>query len=142
MTGEAGPLAVIERLRDAINAHDLDALVGCFAEDYDSEQPAHPGRTFRGNEQVRENWGQMLGGVPDMCAEILGAAVDGDTVWAEWSWTGTRADGEPFAMTGVTVLGVREGRLGWARLYMEPVEEASPDVGTAIRRDLLEREQD
>lgn len=141
MPTETGPVAVVERLRDAINAHDLDALVDCFADDYDSEQPAHPGRTFQGNEQVRENWGQMLGGVPDMRAEILGSAVEGDTVWAEWSWAGTRADGAPFAMAGATVMGVANGRVSWARLYMEPVESASPDVGTAIRRDLLEREQ-
>jgi ketosteroid isomerase-like protein len=82
----------------------------------------------------------MLGGVPDMRAEILDSVVSGDTVWAEWSWTGTRTDGAAFAMTGVSVIGVRDGRVAWARLYMEPVEEESPDVGTAIRRDLLDSE--
>jgi ketosteroid isomerase-like protein len=141
MPNEAGPVAVVERLRDAINAHDLEALVDCFADDYDSEQPAHPERAFRGNEQVRTNWAQMLGGVPDLRAEILSSAVDGDAVWAEWSWRGTRADGVPLDMRGVTVTGVVDSRVSWARLYMEPVERAGPDVGTAIRRDLLEREQ-
>ena len=135
-------IAVVERLRDAINRHDLDALVDCFSDDYASEQPAHPGRAFSGNQQVRANWGQMFGGVPDLRAELLRAAVDGDTVWAEWLWRGTRADGVPLNMIGVTILGVADGRLAWARLYMEPLEEAGPDVETAIRRDLLEREPD
>jgi hypothetical protein len=28
-----GPAAVVERLLQAINAHDLDAMVACFADD-------------------------------------------------------------------------------------------------------------
>src|SRR6476469_2856510 len=31
---------LVARLRAALNAHDLDAFVACFAEDYDSVQPA------------------------------------------------------------------------------------------------------
>jgi hypothetical protein len=39
---EAGLVA--ERLAAAMNAHDLDAFVGCFQEGYESDQPAHPYR--------------------------------------------------------------------------------------------------
>jgi ketosteroid isomerase-like protein len=52
--------AVSERLVQAMNAHDLDAQVACFREDYRSEQPAHPARTFTGREQVRQNWSKLL----------------------------------------------------------------------------------
>ena len=45
---------VAERLDAAMNAHDVDAFVALFADDYDSVQPAHPDRAFRGREQVRE----------------------------------------------------------------------------------------
>jgi hypothetical protein len=38
--------AVIERLCEAINQHDPDAMVECFDPDYRSEQPAHPNRGF------------------------------------------------------------------------------------------------
>ena len=47
---------VMNRLLAALNAHDLDAFVACFAVDYRSEQPAHPSRAFEGNDKVRENW--------------------------------------------------------------------------------------
>jgi ketosteroid isomerase-like protein len=57
--------AVVRRLQAATNAHDLDALVACFAPDYLSEIPAHPARSFRGSEQVRRNWTQILAGVPE-----------------------------------------------------------------------------
>jgi len=49
-------LEVVNRLLAATNAHDVDALVGCFAPDYVNETPAHPLRGFHGHEQVRSNW--------------------------------------------------------------------------------------
>jgi ketosteroid isomerase-like protein len=119
------PLSVLDRLRDAINAHDLEALAACFAPDYDSEFPAHPGRVFRGQGQMRANWAQIFGGVPDIAATLVRGTAEGETVWAEWDWRGTRADGGAFAMRGVTIQGVRDGRIAWVRLYMEPVEAGS-----------------
>jgi ketosteroid isomerase-like protein len=118
------PLAVLDRLREAQNRHDLEAFVACFAPDYRSEQPAHPARAFRGREQVRANWAEVFRGVPDFRADVVAAAAAGDTAWTEWRWTGTHADGSPFDWRGVTRFGVRGGLLVWGRLYMEPVEDA------------------
>lgn len=47
---------LLQRLTDAQNAHDVDLVAACFADDYRSEQPVHPGREFSGREQVPENW--------------------------------------------------------------------------------------
>jgi SnoaL-like domain len=47
---------VLQRMSDAINAHDVDALVSCFANDYKGELPLHPESAFTGLAQVRENW--------------------------------------------------------------------------------------
>jgi hypothetical protein len=47
-------VSVAERLNVAMNAHDIEAFVACFAEDYESERPAHPDRAFRGREKMRE----------------------------------------------------------------------------------------
>ena len=33
---------VLDRMLVALNAHDLDGFVALFAEEYRSEQPAHP----------------------------------------------------------------------------------------------------
>jgi len=49
------PTTILQRLLAAMNAHDLDAMVSCFADDYVNETPIHPLRGFRGNEQVRKN---------------------------------------------------------------------------------------
>ncbi len=48
-------------------------------------------------------------------------------------WTGTYRDGSPFLMRGVTVLGVRDDVIAWARLYMEPVEAGGGDIDAAVQ---------
>ena len=127
-------LSVVTRLRDAMNEHDLEALVDVFDPDFVSETPAHPQRTFRGADQVRRNWEQIFAGVPDLKAELLDAVVEGDTVWSEWDWHGTRRDGAPHRMRGVTIQRVRDARAVSVRFYMEPVDEGGPAAGEAVRR--------
>jgi ketosteroid isomerase-like protein len=124
---------VVERLNAAMNAHDIDAFVACFEEDYESEQPVHPDRAFRGRDQVRENWSAIFDGVPDFKSELLGAGATGDTEWSEWRWRGTQSDGTRLDMAGVIVGGVRDGRLRWARLYVEPVEQGGAGIDAAVR---------
>jgi ketosteroid isomerase-like protein len=129
---EREPLSVVHRLRAATNAHDLDALVACFSSDYLSEIPLHPSRTFRGSEQVRRNWGKILAGVPDLHTELIRAAVDGNVVWSEWEWTGTRRDGASHLMRGTTICGVEDERIAWARFYMEPVLDDGVRIDAAV----------
>ena len=128
------PAAVVERLLEAVNAHDLEAMVACFAEDYVNVTPAHPRRGFGGRQQVRRNWTQLFAGVPDLAAELPGIAVDGDRVWSEWDISGTRRDGAPFAMRGVVIFGVTDDVIASARFYLEPVEETSGDVDAHTAR--------
>jgi ketosteroid isomerase-like protein len=131
---QAGPAETVRRLVEAVNAHDLEAMVGCFAEDYVNVTPAHPQRGFGGRQQVRRNWAQLFAGVPDLSAELPGMAVDGDRVWTEWDISGTRRDGAAFAMRGVVIFGVTGDVIASARFYLEPVEETSGDVDAHTAR--------
>ena len=125
---------MMNRLLGAMNAHDLDAFVACFAPDYRSEQPAHPDRAFQGSDQVRENWASVFAGVPDFEADLLLSAATGDGVEVgEWRWRGAHTDGSPFAMQGVTVMGIAGERISWARLYMEVVEQDGADIDQMVR---------
>jgi hypothetical protein len=139
LTGETGSMpdadaaAVAGALLEAINAHDIDAFVSLFAADYDSRQPAHPDRAFQGREQVRANWSAIFEGVPDFRAELVASAVGAGTAWTEWRWRGTQGDGSRLEMAGVIVMGVRNGRIAWARLYVEPVERDGGDIRAAVR---------
>ncbi len=124
---------VLGRLLDATNAHDLDAIVACFAPGYHNETPAHPLRGFTGRDQVRRNWEQILGFVPDIHATVLRSAVQNDLVWSEWEQRGTRRDGTPHLMRGVIIFGVECNAIAWARFYLEPVQEGGGDVDHAVR---------
>lgn len=130
---------MIDRLVRAINDHDLDAMVACFDESYVNETPAHPYRGFRGNEQVRLNWTQILAAVPDLRAQLLRTAVEGDTVWTEWAMSGTRQDGAAFSMAGVVILGIADATIISARFYLEPVEQTDGDVNKAVKQLLSEK---
>jgi hypothetical protein len=126
-------MSMTTRLRDAMNEHDIDAFVDCFHEDYRSEQPIHPGRGFGGRTQVRANWTAIFAGVPDFTAEVVGSCLSGSTEWSEWRWTGTREDGSALHMVGVTVFGIRDDRIAWGRLYVEPVQGAAETIDEAVR---------
>jgi hypothetical protein len=127
------PNEVLERLHNAMNQHDLDAFVACFDADYKSDQPAHPNRGFASRDQVRKNWATMFEGIPDFHAELLSQAEHGDVAWAEWRWRGTRQDRPPLDVRGVTLFGVRDGRIVWGRLYMEETEAAGADIDETMR---------
>ena len=129
--GAAGVLARLER---ATNAHDVNAVVACFAPDYRNDTPAHPGRSFTGREQVRRNWEQIFAAIPDLTAKVLRSAVNGGEAWSEWEHRGTRRDGSAHLMRGVVIFGVRGGLLAWARFYVEPVVDGRENVDAAVRR--------
>jgi hypothetical protein len=130
----ASPQEVLERLHRAMNRHDLAGFLACFGPDYRSEQPAHPNRGFSGREQVARNWAALFSGIPDFHAELVAAAADADTVWAEWRWSGTRAGEPPLDMRGVTLFGLADGLIAWARLYMEEVDTTGEGIDETVRR--------
>jgi ketosteroid isomerase-like protein len=137
-----GAETVTERLQRAMNAHDLEAHLSCFHEDYRSEQPVHPARTFTGRDQVRDNWSKLYASIPDFRADVLRLAVAGDTEWAEWRWAGTKEDGTPLDECGVTIVGIRDGRIAWGRLYLEETEQEGADIDETVRKMAGRRDTD
>ena len=124
----------IERLHNAMNKRDLEAFVACFDPNYRSEQPAHPNRGFGGREQVEKNWSALFEGILDFHADLIATATEGDTLWCEWHWTGTRANEGPLDMRGVTLFEIKDDQIVSGRLYMEEVEEAGAEIDETVRR--------
>lgn len=122
----------LQRLVTATTAHDLDGLVGCFADDYRLVMPNHPSRSFTGPDQVRRNWEQFFTLIPDIRAVLKDAVPGrGDEWWTEWEMSGTRLDGTRHLFRGVMVMtvGPHEDDLVRAnRFYMEPGDDdGSPE---------------
>lgn len=123
----------IQRLLAAFNDHDLEAATALFHESYNSVQPAHPARAFVGRAQMHANWAAMFAGIPDFHAEVLRSVDDGNTTWSEWSWAGTRTDGQPFDMRGVTIFEIEDGLITGGTLYMEELERQDVGIAEAVQ---------
>ena len=128
---EATAEGMLSRLVQAINDHDLDTLVDCFAPDYRHEIPAHPARGFVGRDGERRIWEQIFQLVPDIHGRVPYHLVDGETVWTEWEMSGTGRNGDQHREAGVIVFGVADGRATWSRFYLELVENGGGPGGPA-----------
>ncbi|HWL99442.1 MAG TPA: nuclear transport factor 2 family protein [Nocardioidaceae bacterium] len=99
----AADAEVLKRLVAAFNAHDLDAIMGFFADDCVLETPrgAHPwGTRFEGPAAVREGLAQRFAGLPDVhYGEDEHWVCDGHGV-SRWLLTGTTNDGEQVRVRG------------------------------------------
>ncbi|MFF2246621.1 nuclear transport factor 2 family protein [Arthrobacter sp. NPDC058130] len=125
---------VIQRLLAAVNDHDLEAAAALFHESYKSVQPAHPGRAFVGRAQMHANWAAMFAGIPDFHAEVLRSVDDANTTWSEWTWAGTRTDGQPFDMRGVTIFEIEDGLIAGGSLYMEELEGEAVGIAETVEK--------
>lgn len=138
MPNSPGLPPTLQRLVTATNAHDLDGLVACFADDYRLVMPNHPSRSFTGPGQVRRNWEQFFALIPDIRATLRDAVPGrGDEWWTEWEMSGTRLDGGRHLLHGVMIMtvGPHEGDLVRAnRFYVEPTDDlgAQGGIDTAI----------
>jgi len=55
------------------------------------------------------------------------------TTWAEWHWTGTRGDGEPFEVRGISLFEVQEDQIVAGRLYLEDVDRDDAGIEEAVK---------
>jgi ketosteroid isomerase-like protein len=124
----------LDRLCAATNAHDIDAVVSMFHEDYVSTMPVHPSRSFRGSEQVRRNWTAIFASVPDIQVEVLQSVQDHDRIWSEWEMRGTRTDGAEHLMRGVMIFTVVDDSATALRFYVEPVDREQLDTDESVRQ--------
>ena len=84
--------AVVERLFDAFNRHDIDALAALYAADArivspDHEQPLH------GPEGARAIYAPLFAQFPDIRDEVAGMVVQGDEVAVQFVSRGCDRDG-------------------------------------------------
>jgi ketosteroid isomerase-like protein len=110
-------------MRAALDAHDLEAFVEFFRDDYIGERPRHPGAKISSRTDVRTNWAEVISDVPDLRVEVPAAVQDGDRIWSEWRAYGTARSGAMLELRGVIIFGIEGDKVAWSRMYMEPVEQ-------------------
>ena len=55
-------------------------------------------------------------------------------MFIEIHWTGTKADGTPFEVRGVIVMGIHADRIAWGRLYTDEVQREGPEIDAVVGR--------
>lgn len=106
MSDERSKLNVLERMLDGFNRHDLDAIMGLFADDCVFESPRGPepwGRRFEGKREVAEGLGARFSGIPDVSYEGHGDFVSGERGVSEWTLRGTTVDGQRLEVRGCDI---------------------------------------
>ena len=124
---------LVEQMRAALDAHDVDAFVDFFHEDYSGERPRHPGSRKIDREEVRGNWEEMIRDVPDLRVEIPAALQEGGTIWSEWRVYGTARSGAMLELRGVIIFGVQAGRVAWSRTIWSPLNTRESRFPTSSR---------
>jgi steroid delta-isomerase-like uncharacterized protein len=81
-------IELVERLTDAWNGHDPDAIADCYARDAVSRDVTLT-EALHGRTAVRNAAAMYLRAFPDIQFEIRRIACDGDVVCEEWRATGT-----------------------------------------------------
>jgi ketosteroid isomerase-like protein len=125
MATDTVTVETLQRLVDAFNAHDLDAVMGFFTDDCVLEMPRGPdpwGRRFQGREAVRVGLVSRFAGLPDVHYGDDRHWVSGNRGCSEWLLTGTTTQGERIEVRGCDLFEFRGGKIARKDSYWKLVE--------------------
>ena len=105
-------IAVVNRLNEAINRHDIEALMAVFSADcvFENTAPPPDGGRFEGHEAVRGFWQRWFAWNPGARFETEEMFAADDRCVVRWIYRKTR-NGKPWHLRGVDLFRVRDGRV-------------------------------
>ena len=113
-TDEQTILAALDGLAAGFNAHDIEAIMGFFAEDCSLDLPRGPdphGSRYVGREEVRRGIMTRFETTPDVHYGDVENFAAGDTGMSRWLLTGTTAGGENLNVRGCDFYTFRDGKV-------------------------------
>jgi ketosteroid isomerase-like protein len=109
-------LGMIDRFTDAINAHDIDALMTFFTEDAIFESTLPPdGQRYEGREAVRGAMTELIDSNPKARFDVEEQFTDGSER-AVVRWRYDWGDGH---VRGVDIIRVRDGKIAETLAYVK-----------------------
>lgn len=99
---------------DAFNRHDLDAIMGYFADDcvfYMPRGSTPRGNRYAGKAEVRAGLATRFAGLPDVHYGDERHWACGDFAVSEWTLTGTTPSGHRVEVRGVDLLEFAQGKI-------------------------------
>ena len=119
---------VLQAVVDAFNDHDLDRIMGFFADGCVLEMPKGPssfGSQYVGTQSVRQGLAGRFSGLPDVHYGNPSHFVDGNTGISKWTLTGTTPGGVRIEVNGCDFYTFRDGKITKKDSYWKIVEARS-----------------
>jgi ketosteroid isomerase-like protein len=117
----AATLTTIRAFNDALNRHDVDAVMALMTEDcvFENTWPAPDGERYEGQEAVRGFWERLIADSPAAHFEVEDLFAAGDRATQCWRYTWVDAQGVAGHIRGVDVFRVREGKVAEKLAYVK-----------------------
>jgi ketosteroid isomerase-like protein len=114
-------IAAVTRFNDALNRHDVDAVMAAMTDDcvFENTYPPPDGERYEGQEAVRAFWEEMLRASPSAHFATEEIFAVGDRCVVRWRYSYDGADGHAQHIRGVDVLRVRDGRVAEKLAYVK-----------------------
>ncbi len=131
-TGERITVAYVDRIVDAFNRHDVDAIIDFFAEDGEwflARGPEPHGRRLKGKAQIRDLLAKRYEHMPDMRWTNGKSWVSGNVAMSTWTVQGTASDGEAINYWGIDYWEFdRNGKIVKKDTYWKQYQATDPDL--------------
>ncbi len=114
-------IAAVNRFNDALNGHDVDAVMAAMTEDcvFENTWPPPDGERFEGRAAVRSFWETMLRNSPDAQFEAEEIIAADDRCVVRWRYTYTDADGGNHHLRGMDLFRIRDGLVAEKLAYVK-----------------------
>jgi ketosteroid isomerase-like protein len=108
-----GTLEVIHRFNDALNRHDVDAVMAAMTEDcvFENTSPAPDGERYEGQAAVRGFWERFFAASPQAVFEFEESFASEDRAVVHWTYRWVEQNGTPGHIRGVDVFRLRDGKV-------------------------------
>lgn len=114
ITDEQRVLAALDGLAAGFNSHDIDAIMGFFAEDCSLDLPRGPephGSRYVGRDEVRRGIMTRFETTPDVHYGEVENFASGSTGMSKWLLTGTTQQGEKVSVRGCDFYTFQDGKV-------------------------------
>ncbi|HUY99125.1 MAG TPA: nuclear transport factor 2 family protein [Thermomicrobiaceae bacterium] len=112
-TQTARTLAVVQQVEEAVNRHDVEAVLALMTEDcvFENTFPAPDGTRHEGRAAVRTAFADLFRSSPRASFDREDCFACGERATVRWRYHWIDADGTPGHVRGTDILRLRDGKL-------------------------------
>jgi ketosteroid isomerase-like protein len=120
-TTTADTLTTIHAFNDALNRHDVDAVMALMTDDcvFENTWPAPDGERHEGQAAIRAFWERLIADSPAAHFDLEEIFATGDRATQRWRYTWVDSQGVAGHIRGVDVFRVRDGKVAEKLAYVK-----------------------